>query len=54
MTKSSFLQWQFYRVHTLCKNLAGGCMESESEPLLHVDALRETTRDLEILVSVGC
>lgn len=29
-------------------------METETEPFLHVDAVIETNRGLELLVSVGC
>lgn len=40
--------------HSLRRHLAWGCMETETEPSLHVDAVTETNGGSELLVSVGC
>lgn len=45
-------QPQTYGGSYTCRILAGGCMETESLPLLHVDALTETNRGLRVSVPV--
>lgn len=48
------LRWCFHTGNTLQSRLAWGCMETERKAFLHVDAVTETNRGLELLVSGGC